>query len=71
MGNHPAFGWLCQLLFGTGAFWEWRKTPLVNLEIGRGLAELHQKKTTALEEILRPEMVTPQNSSYGEQRLIT
>ena len=44
-------------LFGSGVYWEWRKMPLVDLELGRGLAELHQKKTAALEDVLRPEMV--------------
>ena len=51
----PAIGWLCQFLFGTGAFWEWSRMPLVNLEIGRGLAELHQKKTAAIQDLLNPE----------------
>lgn len=50
----PAIAWLCQFLFGTGAFWEWNRMPLVNLEIWRGLAELHQKKTAAIQDLLSP-----------------
>ena len=51
-----AIGWLMTFLFGgTGVFWEWRRSPLVSLEIGRGLAELYQKKAAALEDVLRVE----------------
>jgi hypothetical protein len=57
-----AIGWaivgpLIAFVLGPGFFWEWRRMPLVNLELGRGLAELHQKKMVALEDVLRPEMV--------------
>ena len=50
-------------LFGSGVFWEWRKMPLVDLELGRGLAELYQKKAAALEDIFRPEMLDAPSDS--------
>ena len=39
----------------------------MNLEIGRGLAELYQKKAAALEDVLRPEMVAPPSDSPVRQ----
>jgi hypothetical protein len=66
----PAIGWLLQFLFGTGAFWEWRRMDLVTLEVGRGLAELYQKKAAALEDVLRPEVVAlPSDSDVWKTKM--
>ena len=37
--------------------------PLVDLELGRGLAELYQKKAAALEDIFRPKMLDAPSDS--------
>lgn len=63
-----SIGWaivgpLIAFVLGPGFFWEWRRMPLVNLELGRGLAELHQKKTVAPEDVLRPEMIAAPSDS--------
>jgi hypothetical protein len=66
----PVIAWALQFLFGTGAYWEMKRSPLVSLQIGQGLAELYQKKAAALEDILRPEMVAaPSNSPVWKAKL--
>ena len=52
-----AIAWLLQFLFGTGVFWERTKMDLVTLDIASRLAELHQKKVAAFEELSRPEVI--------------
>ena len=56
--------WVCQFLFGSGIWWE---SARVNLEIGRGLAELYQKKAAVLEDVLRPEMIAAPSDSPVRQ----
>lgn len=55
-------------LFDSGVYYESKR---VNLEIGRGLLEFHQKKTMALEDVLRPELaVAPSDFPLRKQRWI-
>src|SRR5687768_12212907 len=65
-----AIPWLLLFLFGTGAYWEYNKMPLVTLEIAHKLAELHQKKAAAFEEVLRLEMAqAPRDSPIWKAKV--